>query len=108
MVAIVTQHSCEQMQLTKGAEVVAMIQASAILIALADHNLQVSARNQLRGQIRNIEIGTVNNVVTVQITDQLTLSASITRTSAENMQLKIGDQIILLIKAPSIILGRLR
>lgn len=108
LVAIVTQHSCEQMQLAKGVEVVAMIQASAILIALANHNLQVSARNQLRGQIRNIETGTVNNVVTAQITDQLTLSASITRTSAENMQLKIGDNIILLIKAPSIILGRLR
>ncbi|MCT6881245.1 MAG: TOBE domain-containing protein [Snodgrassella alvi] len=50
----------------------------------------------------------MNSVVTVDLGAELSLSASITRHSAETMQLDSGDEIMLLIKAPSIILGRLR
>lgn len=108
LVAIVTRHSCEQMELAEGVEAIAMIQASAIIVALANNNLQISARNQLYGQIRDIKLGVVNNVITASLGDQLTLCATITRTSTENIQFKIGDKIIMLIKAPNIVLGRLR
>jgi molybdate transport system regulatory protein len=105
---VVTRHSCEQMELAKGVEAIAMIQASAIMLALPTDGLQISARNQLRGYIREIETGTVNNVVTANMADQLTLCASLTRNSTEQMQLKIDDEIVMLIKASNIVLGRLR
>lgn len=108
LIAVVTRHSCEQMELAKGVEAIAMIQASAIMLALPTDDLQISARNQLRGYIREIETGAVNNVVTANMGDQLTLCASLTRNSTEQMQLKIDDEIVMLIKASNIVLGRLR
>ncbi|WP_239373113.1 TOBE domain-containing protein [Snodgrassella gandavensis] len=108
LVAMLTRHSCEQMELAVGVEALALIQASAIILARPDPNLLISARNQLSGIIRHIDTGTVNSVITVDLGAALSLTASMTRHSAENMQLDIGDEIILLIKAPGIILARLR
>lgn len=108
LVAILTRHSCEQMELTEGVDALALIQASAIILARPTPNFNLSARNQIRGRIRRIDTGAVNSVVTVDLGAELSLSASITRHSAETMQLESGDEIMLLIKAPSIILGRLR
>ena len=108
LVAILTRHSCEQMELTVGVDALALIQASAIMLARPDPNLQISARNQLIGQIRHIDTGAVNSVITVDLGAAVSLTASITRHSAQTMQLKNEDKIMLLIKAPNIIIGRLR
>ncbi len=108
LVAILTRHSCEQMELAVGIDALALIQASAIMLARPDANLLISARNQLNGKIRHIDTGAVNSVITVDLGAALSLTASVTRNSVENMQLDSDDEIILLIKASSIILGRLR
>ncbi|WP_172397122.1 TOBE domain-containing protein [Snodgrassella alvi] len=108
LVAILTRHSCEQMELAVGVDALALIQASAIMLARPDPNLQISARNQLIGQIRHIDTGAVNSVITVDLGAAVSLTASITRHSAQTMQLKNEDKIMLLIKAPNIIIGRLR
>ena len=108
LVAILTRHSCEQMELAVGVDALALIQASAIMLARPDPNLQISARNQLTGQIRQIDTGAVNSVITVDLGAAVSLTASITCHSAQTMQLKNEDKIMLLIKAPNIIIGRLR
>lgn len=108
LVAILTRHSCEQMELAVGVDALALIQASAIMLARPNPNLQISARNQLIGQIRHIDTGAVNSVITVDLGAAISLTASITRHSAQTMQLKNEDKIMLLIKAPNIIIGRLR
>ncbi len=108
LVAMLTRHSCEQMELAVGIDALALIQASAIMLARPDANLLISARNQLNGKIRHIDTGAVNSVITVDLGAALSLTASVTRNSVENMQLDSDDEIILLIKASSIILGRLR
>ncbi|WP_371751911.1 TOBE domain-containing protein [Snodgrassella alvi] len=108
LVAILTRHSCEQMELAVGVDALALIQASAIMLARPDPNLQISARNQLTGQIRHIDTGAVNSVITVDLGAAVSLTASITCHSAQTMQLKNEDKIMLLIKAPNIIIGRLR
>lgn len=108
LVAILTRHSCEQMELAVGVDALALIQASAIMLARPNPNLQISARNQLIGQIRHIDTGAVNSVITVDLGAAVSLTASITRHSAQTMQLKNEDKIMLLIKAPNIIIGRLR
>ena len=108
LVAILTRHSCEQMELAVGVDALALIQASAIMLARPNPNLQISARNQLIGQIRHIDTGAVNSVITVDLGAAVSLTASITCHSAQTMQLKNEDKIMLLIKAPNIIIGRLR
>ncbi|ORF01529.1 hypothetical protein BGH95_06695 [Snodgrassella alvi] len=108
LVAILTRHSCEQMELAVGVDALALIQASAIMLARPNPNLQISARNQLIGQIRHIDTGAVNSVITVDLGAAVSLTASITCHSAQTMQLKKEDKIMLLIKAPNIIIGRLR
>jgi molybdate transport system regulatory protein len=67
--------------------------------------MQLSARNQLAGTITNVELGTVMAEVTVDVNGQELVSV-ITRRSAENLDLKQGDTITVVIKATEVLLAR--
>jgi molybdopterin-binding protein len=67
--------------------------------------MQLSARNQLRGQIRSVRLEGLVAEVTVDIGGQDVVSA-ITRASAERLYLKVGDQVIVVIKASEVLIGK--
>ena len=54
--------------------------------------MKLSARNQLRGKVKAVRLGTIMSEVTVQIGDQ-EIVAAITRGSAESLQLAAGDDV---------------
>ncbi|MDC0832745.1 molybdenum-pterin-binding protein [Leptolyngbya valderiana BDU 20041] len=62
---------------------------------------QISGRNQLRGRVTEIEYGDILAHVTVRVGDNL-VDAVITRRSAERLQLKLGDEVTVLIKATEV------
>ena len=64
----------------------------------------LSARNQLKGTIQSITLGSVMAEVVVQIGEN-EIVAAITRTSVERMGLKQGDPIIVIIKATEVMLS---
>jgi molybdopterin-binding protein len=66
--------------------------------------MQLSARNQLTGTVRNIELGAVMAEVTVDVNGQQIVSA-ITRASAERLGLAEGTSVTVFIKATEVILG---
>ena len=68
--------------------------------------LELSARNQLKGTIKAIELGAVMADVTIDIGSEQTLSSAITRQSVERLGLKVGDQVVAIIKATEVILGK--
>ncbi|HTI15702.1 MAG TPA: molybdopterin-binding protein [Dictyobacter sp.] len=68
--------------------------------------MQISARNQLRGTIKNIKFGSVMAEVTVNLPDGQELVSAITRTSAESLGLQNGDTIIAIIKSTEVMLGK--
>ena len=67
--------------------------------------MQISARNQLKGKIKNILRGSVNGEVTVDIGGQMVIS-SITLASIDHLALKIGDEVVVIVKATDVMIGK--
>lgn len=67
--------------------------------------MKLSARNVLKGKVKNIREGTVNSEVIVQLAGGLELVSIITKPSIDNLNLKEGNDIYAIIKATNIILG---
>jgi len=66
--------------------------------------MQLSARNQLNGTVRNVELGAVMAEITVDVNGQQIVSA-ITRTSAERLGLAEGQPVTVFIKATEVLIG---
>ncbi|MDF7676603.1 TOBE domain-containing protein [Neisseriaceae bacterium ESL0693] len=104
LIAQIPASHSQYLGLAEGQSVCAFIQASAIILARPTAQFAISARNQLQATIGHIHMNKVNSIIECHLAGGLTLNALITRTSAENMALKPADSIILLIKAPSVLL----
>lgn len=68
--------------------------------------MQLSARNQLEGKITNIELGAVMANVKIEITEPNTITAVITKESAEKLGLSEGDDVCAIIKSTEVIIGK--
>ena len=68
--------------------------------------MELRARNQIKGTITNIELGAVMADVTVEIGGGRTLTSVITKHSVERLGLKAGDQVVVIIKATEVMLGK--
>jgi len=69
-----------------------------------EDSMQLSARNQLSGTVRSVELGAVMAEVTVDVNGQQIVSA-ITRSSAERLGLAEGQPVTVIIKATEVLLG---
>jgi len=67
--------------------------------------MQISARNQLKGRVKEVVLGTVMAEVVVDVGGQ-ELASAITRRSAEALGLKAGDNVTVIIKATEVIIGK--
>lgn len=67
--------------------------------------LDLSARNQLRGRVRAIQVEGLMAEVRIAIGDQ-ELVAVITRSSAERLQLKVGESVFAVIKSTEVMIGK--
>jgi len=67
--------------------------------------MQISARNQLKGRVKEVVLGTVMAEVLVDVGGQ-DVAAAITRRSAEALGLKAGDTVTVIIKATEVIIGK--
>ncbi len=68
--------------------------------------MELSARNQLRGTVTAITRGTVMAEVVVDIGSGQTIVAAITRSSVDRMNLAEGDEVIVMIKATEVMVGK--
>jgi molybdopterin-binding protein len=67
--------------------------------------MSVSARNQLKGEITDIVLGTVMAHVTIQIGENV-IESVITRRSADELNLKKGDSVTAVIKATEVLVAK--
>ena len=67
--------------------------------------MTLSARNQLEGTIEELQLGGVMAHVAVRVGDNL-IESVITRRSAEQMGLKIGDKVKVVIKSTEVMLQK--
>ncbi|MBE6508789.1 MAG: molybdenum-pterin-binding protein [Methanobrevibacter sp.] len=68
--------------------------------------MNISARNQLNGKITNIELGAVMANIKIEVTEPNTITAVITKESAEKLGLKEGDDVAAIIKSTEVIIGK--
>lgn len=67
--------------------------------------MEISARNQLRGRVTAIALGGVMAEVRVQIGANELVSV-ITRSSVERMGVKVGDEVVAVIKSTEVMIGK--
>nr|NQU93452.1 TOBE domain-containing protein [Bacteroidota bacterium] len=67
--------------------------------------MKVSTRNTLLGKVKKIEHGSVNSEVIVELPGGLELVSIITKSSAENLGLQIGKEVMALIKATNVMIA---
>ena len=68
--------------------------------------MKLSARNQLEGKITNVELGAVMANIKIEISEPNTITAVITKDSAENLGLSEGDDVCAIIKSTEVIIGK--
>jgi molybdopterin-binding protein len=66
--------------------------------------MQISARNQLKGTVRSVKLGTIMSEVTVDVGGQ-GIVAAITRGSAEGLGLQEGSEVTVIIKATEVMIA---
>jgi len=67
--------------------------------------MEISARNSLKGTIKQVEIGAVNAEVTVEVAPGVQVVAIITKTSAEKLGLAAGKTAYAVVKASDVMLA---
>jgi len=67
--------------------------------------MKISARNQIKGKVKKITDGMVNTEVTIEVPGGTEIVSVITKSSAENLGLKIGSEVITIIKASHVMIA---
>ena len=67
--------------------------------------MEISARNRLKGKVKGIKLGTIMAEVVVDVNGN-EIVAAITRTSAESLALKVGDEVSAIIKATEVMIAK--
>ncbi len=104
IVAVITKASAENLGLTIGKEVFALVKSSSVLLS-TDTEIRLTARNQLWGEISAIHAGSVNDEVTLLLPSGKNLTAVVTHGSCENMALAVGTRACAIFKSSSVILA---
>jgi molybdopterin-binding protein len=67
--------------------------------------VKISARNQLAGTVRSIDVGAVNTKVTIELAGGQQVVSVITKESAANLGLAVGKTAYAIIKASDVMVG---
>jgi molybdate transport system regulatory protein len=103
--SIITNASVTELGLTVGRPVVAMVNASSVMLAPKDHAPRISARNKISGVVIDRTDGGVDAEVTVDIGGGKTIVSVITRDAAEDLEIAPGASVWAIFKTSHVILA---
>ena len=67
--------------------------------------MKLSARNVIAGKVKSITPGVVNSEVVLELADGIEIVSTITKHSAENLNLVVGAQAYAVIKASNVMIA---
>lgn len=105
IVAVITNSSVESLGLEPGEAAYAVIKASEVMIGVGVDSSKISARNVLQGEVSKIEQGAVNSEIEVRLAGGTTVVASITKVSAQSLELRPGTKVSAIVKASNVLIG---
>ena len=106
IVSIITNSSVENLGLAINDEVVAVVKSNNVLLSTTQNDSKTNEINSLKGNIEEINIDSVNAEVVVNIGNEDKIVAIVTTNSIENMGLKVGASVDVIIKASDIMIGK--
>ena len=68
--------------------------------------MQLSARNRIKGRVKKVEKGVVAAAVKVEITEPATITSVITKEAVEDLALKEGDQVFVIVKSTEVMVAK--
>ena len=68
--------------------------------------MEISARNGIKGNIADVKLGEVMASIKIEVTEPGVITAIITRESAEELDLKEGDEVKAIIKSTEIMVAK--
>ena len=66
--------------------------------------MKISARNQLKGKIKAVKPGSVMAEIVVELPDGQQIVSAITLTSAQDLNLRVGDDVVAIIKSTDVMI----
>ena len=69
-------------------------------------NMEISARNGIKGKVADVKLGEVMASIKIEVTEPGVITAIITRESAEDLDLKEGDEVKAIIKSTEIMVAK--
>ncbi|MDQ3134942.1 MAG: molybdopterin-binding protein [Acidobacteriota bacterium] len=67
--------------------------------------MNISARNVLKGTVKNVVPGAVNTEVVIELPDGVEIVSIITKDSAERLKLSAGSEVYAVIKASDVMIA---
>lgn len=102
--ASITLESEKNLDLKVGKKVVFVFKAPSVILARGD-DLKVDVQNQLKGRVIEAKIGSVNAEITLEINNHQNITSIITKESAMQMRIGVGDELTAIIQSSQIIIG---
>jgi molybdopterin-binding protein len=68
--------------------------------------MKLSARNQIKGKVSKVETGAVMAKVKVDIGAGNTITSLISKESVEDLAIKVGDDVTVIIKSTEVMIGK--
>lgn len=102
--ASITNAAIHDLGLEVGKEAIAIIKASSVMFA-TDRIPNISARNQLKGKLVEVEEGAVNGIVTIELRCGYKIKGSFTNEAIEQLGLEDGGDAVAVFKASEVMVG---
>jgi molybdate transport system regulatory protein len=68
--------------------------------------VKLSARNNLKGKVISVEKGVITAKVKVEITSPATITSVITKEAVEDLNIKVGDEVAVIVKSTEVMIGK--
>jgi molybdopterin-binding protein len=68
--------------------------------------MKLSARNQIRGRIIDVQKGATTASVHIDIGNDVIITSSITNEAVQELKLKAGDKVWAIVKASDVMIGK--
>ncbi len=103
--SIITNESVDNLGLHPGKNAAAIIKADSVMIGKGEANLQISARNIIKGKIKKIKEGMVMAEIILDVGDSNLIAATISDESVKRLALHEGDDAFGIFKATSVMMS---
>lgn len=105
MHAVITHDGLNELDLQVGSEAWALVKASWVILAIPEAAKGLSARNKMAGEVVRVQQGGVNAEVRVRCAGGNDIIATVTNESVADLQIAVGQPLVAVFKASSVILG---